>query len=209
MAKGEISAAVIKRLPRYYRFLEELMQNGVVRVSSRELSDRLGLTASQIRQDFNRYGGFGQQGYGYHVEQLHYEIGRILGLHHRHTAILIGAGNLGRAIANHIFTGSHGFELIGIFDKKESLTGQMIREIPIRHVNGLDEFCRENRPQVAVLCLPAEAARGLIPQLIKLGIGGFWNFSAYDISLAYPDIPVENVHIGDSLMTLCYKLPEE
>lgn len=209
MAKDEISVAVIKRLPRYYRFLGELKEKGVTRISSRELSERLGSTASQVRQDFNRYGGFGQQGYGYNVAQLHEEIGKILGLHHHNTAILIGAGNLGRAIANHIFFESRGFDLIGIFDRKESLTGQMIKEIPIRHVDGLDEFCRENRPRVAVLCLPPEAARELTPVLIKLGIQAFWNFSAYDIALDYPDIPVENVHIGDSLMTLCYKLSRD
>lgn len=209
MSKDEISVAVIKRLPRYYRFLEELKQKGVVRISSRELSERLGLTASQIRQDFNRYGGFGQQGYGYNVAQLHDEIGKILGLHNRHTAILIGAGNLGRAVANHIFFESRGFELLGIFDRKESLTGQMIKEIPIRHIDGLDEFCRENLPRVAVLCLPPEAAKELVPQLIRLGIRAFWNFSAYDISVDYPEIPVENVHIGDSLMTLCYKISQE
>ncbi len=209
MAKDAISMAVIKRLPRYYRFLEDLKRAGVVRISSRELSARLGLTASQIRQDFNRYGGFGQQGYGYNVEQLHSEIGRILGLHNRYTTILIGAGNLGRAVANHMVFESRGFELVGIFDKKESLTGQLIREIPIRHVSGLDEFCLENRPKVAVLCLPPEAARALVPQLIELGVQAFWNFSAYDIALDYPDQPVENVHIGDSLMTLCYKISEK
>ena len=209
MAKEEIPGAVIKRLPRYYRFLEELKEKGIVRISSRELSERLGLTASQIRQDFNRYGGFGHQGYGYNVEQLHAEIGAILGFSNRHTAILIGAGNLGRAVANHIFFESRGFELIGIFDRKEALTGQMIKEIPIRHINGLDEFCRENLPKVAVLCLPEEEAKRLTPGLIGLGIKAFWNFSSYDISMDYPEVTVENVHIGDRLMTLCYKISQE
>lgn len=207
--RDEISVAVIKRLPRYYRFLADLKKSGVVRISSRELSERLGLTASQVRQDFNRYGGFGHQGYGYNVEKLHEEIGKILGLHNRHTAILIGGGNLGRAVANHIFSEAGGFELIGIFDRKPSLTGQMIRETPIRHIDGLDEFCREQRPKVAVLCVPEDAARDLTPQLINLGIEAFWNFSAYDLLMDYPDVPVENVHIGDSLMTLCYKISEE
>lgn len=207
--KEDISIAVIKRLPRYYRFLTELKSSGVVRVSSRELSERLGLTASQIRQDFNRYGGFGHQGYGYNVEKLHEEIGKILGLHNRHSAILIGGGNLGRAVANHIFSEAGGFELIGIFDRKESLTGQMIREIPIRHIDGLDEFCREQRPKVAVLCVPEDAARELAPVLINLGVQAFWNFSSYDVSVDFPDFPVENVHIGDSLLTLCYKISEE
>ena len=204
--KEDVSVAVIKRLPRYYRFLTDLKKNGVVRVSSRELSERLGLTASQIRQDFNRYGGFGHQGYGYNVEKLHEEIGKILGLHNRHSAILIGGGNLGRAVANHIFSEAGGFELVGIFDRKESLTGQMIREIPIRHVDGLDEFCREQRPVVAALCVPEQAARELVPQLISLGVKAFWNFSAYDMSVDYPGYSVENVHIGDSLLRLCYKI---
>ena len=209
MSKNDVPVAVMKRLPRYYRFLEDLKRSGVTRISSRELSDRLGLTASQIRQDFNRFGGFGQQGYGYHVDQLHAEIGAILGLNGSNACILVGAGNLGRAVANHILYDAEGFELLGIFDQKPSLTGQMIREIPIRHVDGLDEFCKENRPRVAVLCLPPEAARELVPQLIDLGIRAFWNFSAFDIALNYPGIPVENVHIGDSLMTLCYKISQE
>ena len=207
--KDDISMAVIKRLPRYYRFLGELKKNGVVRISSRELSERMGLTASQIRQDFSRYGGLGHQGYGYNVEKLHHEMGEFLGLQNRHAAILVGGGNLGRAVANHIYSQAGGFDLIGIFDRKQSLTGQMIRDIPVRHIDGLDEFCREQRPKVAILCVPEDAARDLVEQLIGLGVKAFWNFSSYDISLDYPEVPVENVHIGDSLMTLCYKISQE
>ena len=206
MKNESISFSVIKRLPRYYRFLGELKSNGIIRISSRELSQRMGLTASQIRQDFNCFGGFGQQGYGYNVEQLHKEIGSILGVHSGHKAIILGAGNLGRLVSNQITFETKGFSLIGIFDRKESLTGQMIKGIPVRHIDGLDEFCRENLPEMAVLCIPPESARELVPVLIKLGIKAFWNFSHYDVALNHPGVAVENVHLGDSLMTLCYKI---
>ncbi len=206
MKNESISFSVIKRLPRYYRFLGELKSNGIIRISSRELSQRMGLTASQIRQDFNCFGGFGQQGYGYNVEQLHKEIGSILGVHSGHKAIILGAGNLGRLVSNQITFETKGFSLIGIFDRKESLAGQMIKGIPVRHIDGLDEFCRENLPEMAVLCIPPESARELVPVLIKLGIKAFWNFSHYDVALNHPGVAVENVHLGDSLMTLCYKI---
>ena len=206
MKNESISFSVIKRLPRYYRFLGELKSNGIIRISSRELSQRMGLTASQIRQDFNCFGGFGQQGYGYNVEQLHKEIGSILGVHSGHKAIIIGAGNLGRLVSNQITFETKGFSLIGIFDRKEALTGQMIKGIPVRHIDGLDEFCRENLPEMAVLCIPPESVRELVPLLIKLGIKAFWNFSHYDVALNHPGVAVENVHLGDSLMTLCYKI---
>ena len=206
MKNESISFSVIKRLPRYYRFLGELKSNGIIRISSRELSQRMGLTASQIRQDFKCFGGFGQQGYGYNVEQLHKEIGSILGVHSGHKAIIIGAGNLGRLVSNQITFETKGFSLIGIFDRKEALTGQMIKGIPVRHIDGLDEFCRENLPEMAVLCIPPESARELVPLLIKLGIKAFWNFSHYDVALNHPGVAVENVHLGDSLMTLCYKI---
>ena len=206
MKNDAISFSVIKRLPRYYRFLGELKANGIIRISSKELSQRMGLTASQIRQDFNCFGGFGQQGYGYNVEQLHREIGSILGVHSGHKAIILGAGNLGRLVSNQITFETKGFSLIGIFDRKESLTGQLIKGIPVRHINGLDEFCKENLPEMAVLCIPPESARELVPLLIKLGIKAFWNFSHYDVALNHPGVAVENVHLGDSLMTLCYKI---
>lgn len=203
---SNISTSVIKRLPRYYRFLGDLMHSGMSRISSRELSERMGLTASQIRQDLNCFGGFGQQGYGYNIEQLHKEIGTILGLDTVKKVILIGAGNLGRALATHITFEAKGFQLIGIFDNKPSLTGQIVRGMPIRHTDGLDEFCRENLPEVAVLCLPKSGAHDMATQLIALGVKGFWNFSHYDLSIEFPNIVVENVHLGDSLMTLCYNV---
>lgn len=207
MAKNDsISMSVIKRLPRYYRFLGELKNKGVTRISSRELSNKMGLTASQIRQDFNCFGGFGQQGYGYNVEQLHYEIGKILGLGNGFKTILIGAGNLGRAIAAHMSFEARGFNLIGIFDKNEAMAGNMVRGIPVRQTDGLDDFCREYHPSVAVLCIPSEGAAATVDQLIELGIKGFWNFSHCDIAAKHPGVAVENVHLSDSLMTLSYQV---
>lgn len=202
----QISELVIKRLPRYYRFLGELLRTGIKRISSRELAARMGLTASQIRQDFNCFGGFGQQGYGYNVAQLHEEIGHILGLDKKQKAILIGVGNLGRAISNHVKFEQLGFQLIGIFDRNEALNGEIIRNIPVRNTSVMDEFCRENLPAVAILCIPKESALPIAEQLIKLGVRGFWNFSHADIAVSHPEVSVENVHFHDSLMTLRYKI---
>ena len=206
MNNNGISNSVIKRLPRYYRFLGELKTLGYSKISSRELSERMGLTASQIRQDLNCFGGFGQQGYGYNIDILQSEIAKILGLDRPKNTILIGMGNLGRAVTMHINFDSKGFRLIGLFDIKESLVGQVVKNLPIRSMELLDEFCRENRPQTAILCIPKEAAAEVAEQLVKLGIKGFWNFSHYDLALKYPDIKVENVHFSDSLMTLSYRL---
>ena len=203
---SNISESVIKRLPRYYRFLGELKAAGMTRISSRELSEKMGLTASQIRQDLNC---FGQQGYGYNIELLQSEIARILGIDAPKSAILIGVGNLGKAITMHVNFESKGFKLIGLFDSKESLVGQMIKNLPVRSISTLDEFCRENLPEAAFLCIPKKAAVQLSNQLVRLGIKGFWNFSHYDLALKYPGIKVENVHFGDSLMTLSYRLHNE
>lgn len=206
MSSNIISDSVIKRLPRYYRFLGELKAAGMTRISSRELSERMGFTASQIRQDLNCFGGFGQQGYGYNIELLQSEIGHILGLDKPKTAILIGIGNLGRAVTMHINFESKGFKLIGLFDSKESLVGQVIKNLPIRSTDTIDEFCKENLPDAAILCIPKNAAMVMADQLVGLGIKGFWNFSHYDLALKYPGVKVENVHFGDSLMTLSYRL---
>ena len=206
MAKGVISNSVINRLPRYYRFLSELKAAGVTRISSRELSERMGLTASQIRQDLNCFGGVGQQGYGYNIELLQSEIARILGLDTPKTAILIGMGNMGRAVTQHMNFESKGFRIVGLFDSKESLVGQVVKNLPIRSTADLDEFCRENRPQIAILCIPKDAARNVSEQLINLGVKGFWNFSHYDLKIEHRDVVVENVHLSDSLMTLSYRL---
>lgn len=204
MAKNDISMAVIKRLPRYYRFLGEMKKAGVQRISSGELSKRMGFTASQIRQDLNCFGGFGQQGYGYNVAQLYKEIGKILGVDKKAKTVLIGAGNLGRAVAAHMSFEERGFNLIGIFDKNEALAGQLVRNLPIRHIDGLYDFCRDNAPTVAVLCIPGEHAEVITDELVRLGVKGFWNFSHYDIAAHHPNVAVENVHLSDSLMTLSY-----
>ena len=204
MEERNISQAVIRRLPRYYRYLGDLLENEVERISSNDLSKRMNVTASQIRQDLNNFGGFGQQGYGYNVKHLYMEIGKILGLDKKHSLVIIGAGNLGKAVALHMAFEQRGFNLIGVFDKNKALVGQMLRGLPIRHIDDLFDFCKDNSPSVAVLCISSPAAEELAPQLVKLGIKGFWNFSHYDISANHPDVAVENVHLSDSLMTLSY-----
>lgn len=203
-----ISIPVIKRLPRYYRFLGELLDNGVVRISSRELSDRMGLTASQIRQDLNCFGGFGQQGYGYSVEGLYKEIGRILGLDISYNAVLIGAGNLGRAVALHIKYQKTGLKLIGIFDNAPSKIGEQISDLRVEDIASLEEFASGNKIDVAVFCIPKQSAPEIAERLYALGVRSFWNFSHFDLTECYDDIVVENVHLNDSLMVLCYKMQE-
>ena len=213
MKKNGVSLSVIRRLPRYYRFLGDLLQNGVGRISSKELSQKMNLTASQIRQDLNCFGGFGQQGYGYNIEQLHREIGRIIGVDTMHDTILIGAGNLGSAIAAPMNFEKRGFRLVGIFDSDPQKSGEIIAGLPVRSTGELETFCRENHPTIAILCIPKTAAPKVAPQLVDLGITGFWNFSHYDLRVDHSDVVVENVHLGDSLLTLCYQVthnrPEE
>ncbi len=208
MAKENVSLSVIRRLPRYHRFLKELLDSGTVRISSGDLSAKMGLTASQIRQDLNCFGGFGQQGYGYNVKDLYEEIGRILGLDKRRKAILLGAGNLGRAIALHMDFSSRGFELVGIFDSNPALVGMDVGGVQVSDSADLESFCKSNHPDVAILCIPKEAAKALAEMLVECGIRGFWNFSHYDLTLDYPNIAVENVHLGDSLSTLCFRVNE-
>jgi redox-sensing transcriptional repressor len=204
----QVSVPVIKRLPRYHRYLEELKNLGVVRISSKELSARMGLTASQIRQDLNCFGGFGQQGYGYNIEQLYNEIGAILGLNNKSKAIMIGAGNLGHAIATHIHFDNRGFDLVGIFDNSPAVIGTKVGGKIVMSSDDLEEFCIKEKPAVAILCIPAEYAAENADKLVSLGIKGFWNFTQYDLVHRYENIAVENVHLGDSLMTLCYQVKE-
>lgn len=198
--------SVIRRLPRYYRFLGLLEADGFSRISSTELSRRMGLTASQIRQDLNCFGGFGQQGYGYNVGQLRGAIGEILGLKRGNALILIGAGNIGRAIANNMHFSALGFHLAAVFDASPAVVGQTVAGLTVLHADELETYCRENTPQAAVLTLPTSAAPPVVEKLWQLGVTGFWNFTSYDILLNYPGAVVENVHLGDSLMTLCYKI---
>lgn len=203
---NQVAVPVIKRLPRYHRYLEELKNMGVVRISSKELSARMGLTASQIRQDLNCFGGFGQQGYGYNIEQLYNEIGQILGINNRSKAIMIGAGNLGHAIATHLHFENRGFDLIGIFDNNENVVGTTVGGRVVMNSADLDEFCKKEKPVVAILCIPGEYAAENADKLVSLGIKGFWNFTQYDLVHRYEGVAVENVHLGDSLMTLCYQI---
>ena len=202
----DISIQVIKRLPRYYRFLTELENSGVDKVSSTKLAQTMSSTASQVRQDLNCFGGFGQQGYGYSVTTLRKEIGRILGLDKTHNAILLGAGNLGRAIATHLNFDSLGFKLTAIFEKDNKLIGTMLRGIEVKSDSEIDDYVRNNRVDTAFLTLPKDSVEPLIDKLYSLGIKNYWNFSHFDIAREYSDAIVENVHLGDSLMTLCYRI---
>lgn len=205
--KKSVSMSVIKRLPRYYRFLGELKKNGITRISSRELSQRMGFTASQIRQDLNCFGGFGQQGYGYNVEQLQKEIGTILGTDNGFKTILIGCGNLGRAIASHMTFEDRGFELVGLFDKNaENMQDVKIKGLSVYPIEDLEIYCREVEPKVAVLCIPSESTCEIVEKLVSIGITNFWNFSHYDIVSNFPGVTVESVHLNDSLMTLSYQI---
>ena len=206
MSKNAISNSVIRRLPRYYRFLGELEENGYVRISSRELSEKMGLTASQIRQDFNCFGEFGQQGYGYNVSELRRQIGIILGLENETPVILMGAGNLGKAISAHIDFSGNGFRLIGAFDVNPDIIGIKIGNITVRDVSELQNFCTEYKPKAVILCIPPEAVEKVTEQLIGYGIKAFWNFTHYDISISHEDVIVENVHLSDSLIILSYAI---
>lgn len=197
-----VSLPVVRRLPRYYRFLCELKKSGIVRISSKELARQMNLTASQIRQDLNCFGGFGQQGYGYNVDQLASEIERILCLDNNLPTILIGVGNLGRALSSFLFE-AKGIRLIGLFDKTPKSVTEQNPELEVMSTSRLDEFCEKNHPVLAILCIPSEHAQAMAEKLVALGIRGFWNFSHVDLRLA-DSISVENVHLTDSLMTLCY-----
>ncbi len=206
MDKGRISASVIKRLPRYYRFLGELKKKGITRISSGELARKMNLTASQIRQDFNCFGGFGQQGYGYNIEMLWSEIGQILGLTSPTKAIMLGVGKLGIVVAENMNFEKQGFSLIGAFDIDEKVIGKRVAGVTVQHPDGLEAFCKEHSPDAAFMCVPSPAAPELAEKLIDLGVKGFWNFSHYDIGIKHPEVSVENVHFGDTLMRLSYKI---
>lgn len=203
---NEISSSVIARLPRYYRFLCELSKNGAVRISSKELSAKMGLTASQIRQDFNCFGGFGQQGYGYKIDQLIKELASIMGLDELKSAILIGAGNMGRAIASQMSFETMGFSLNAIFDRDPLFKDMKLKGLPIRSSDELEAYCAENKTDMAILCIPQEETPAVVDRLVMLGVDSFWNFSHYDIHRKHPFANVANVHLSDSLMTLSYTI---
>lgn len=204
----KISMAVVRRLPRYYRYLGELLDNGVTKISSRELSDKMQVTASQIRQDLNNFGGFGQQGYGYNVEYLHQEIAKILGLDKKHKMIIVGAGNLGQALANYTSFSKRGFELIGMFDTNPRLIGMSIRGIEVMDVDKMEQIVKEQQVDIAILTMPKAKVKEVAENLASWGIRGLWNFSPVDLFLP-DDVQVENVHLSHSLMTLAYKINEK
>ena len=203
------SLPVIKRLPKYYRYLKNLRAGGITSISSRELASQMGTTASQVRQDFNCFGDVnGRQGIGYSVDTLLEMLEKLLfgSSGERLPAILIGAGRLGKAVSRFITTDTNGYRLISVFDANPEEVGKTISGVQIRHIDELEAFCRENHPEVAVLCLPREGAEQVSGRLVDLGLNGFWNFSHYDLSVAYPGVIVENVHLGDSLMSLGYRM---
>ncbi len=203
----KISLAVIKRLPRYYRYLGELLENDITRISSQELSERMHITASQIRQDLNNFGGFGQQGYGYNVEYLYNEIKKILVINKKKNMIIIGIGNIGQALANYSNFDKRGFYLTGLFDINPKIIGLSIRGIEIRDIDTLEEFVKSNQVDIAVLTLPKNRVSKVAQDLVSLGIKGLWNFSPTDLQVPN-DVVVENVHLSDSLMILAYNLSE-
>lgn len=205
MEVKEISQAVVGRLPRYLRYLGELRDEGIERVSSQELSDIMHVTASQIRQDLNTFGGFGQQGYGYNVGYLYDEIGKILGLNREHRLIIVGAGNLGQALVNYTDFERRGFLFLGIFDHDPKVCGKKIRGITVRPMKEMADFIRENQIDIAVLTVPKASAAEVAELLAADGIRGIWNFAHVDLRLP-GHIQVENVHLSDSLMKLSYSL---
>ncbi len=201
----EISQAVIRRLPRYYRYLGDLLHAGVERISSNELSVKMHVTASQIRQDLNNFGGFGQQGYGYNVLYLYEEIGKILGLNQKHNVIVIGVGNLGHAIANYISFERLSFSMIGAFDVNPDLKGKMLGNVEVQLIDELPEFLSSHHVDLAALTLPKESAEVVAQKLISLGVKAFWNFAHVDLDVP-EGIVVQNVHLSDSLMQLSYNI---
>lgn len=208
MEQRKISRAVISRLPRYYRYLGDLLEAGVERISSSDLSQKMHVTASQIRQDLNNFGGFGQQGYGYNVKYLYTEIGKILGLDRCHNFIIIGAGNLGQALANYASFERSGFILKSLFDVNPRLEGVTIRGIPVRMVDELEDFLKNNDIEIAALTLPKSKAIEVADILVDNGVKGIWNFAHTDLSLP-KDVVVENVHLSDTLMKLSYNLCQQ
>ena len=202
-----ISPAVIKRLPRYYRYLGALKAKNITRISSKELSERMKVTASQIRQDLNNFGGFGQQGYGYNVENLYVEIGKILGLDKSNQMIIVGAGNLGQALANYqdFNNNSFGFQVIALFDVNPKLIGITVHGVEVHDIDDMEEFIKNHEIKIAALTLPQDQAPKIAKELASWGIKGFWNFAPVDLTL--PDsVTVENVHLAESIMTLTYNI---
>ena len=201
--KKNVSMAVIKRMPKYYRYLGELVKNDVDRISSKELGEKIGFTASQIRQDLNNFGDFGQQGYGYNVKELHNQIGTILGVGKEYNAVLIGAGNIGQAIANYSRFTDIGLGITAIFDANPKLVGMRIRDVEIKDIDELKEYLEENNIDMGILCVPRINAQKVCDVLVNGGVKGIWNFAPIDLHVP-ETVKVENVHLSESLLTLVY-----
>ncbi len=204
-----VPAAVIKRLPRYHRFLGELLREGRGRISSAELSKIMGVTASQIRQDLNCFGGFGQQGYGYNIEYLYGKISELLGVNEAYRAVIVGAGNLGKALAaSHMFE-RRGVKKLALFDVDKSIIGTKIYGLPVYSIDDLHDFCTENSVDIGVLTVPKEAANSVATTLVLAGVRGIWNYASTELTLGGGNVAIENIHLGDSLMTLCYEIKSQ
>ena len=206
-SEKKVLAVVIKRLPRYYRYLSELLNQGITRISSNALSEKMNVTASQIRQDFNYFGGFGQQGYGYNVEHLYSQIGDILGLNDGDTMVIVGAGNLGTALANHDTFEKRGFRLIGIFDNDPKVIGTTVNGREIMSTDALEDFLEKNRVDIGVITVPHTAVEETAEKLVNSGVKGLLNFSYMELKFD-KDVAVENVHLSDPLMTLSYRIKQ-
>ena len=204
--KSAVPTAVIKRLPRYHRYLGDLLSEGRMRISSTELSKLMNVTASQIRQDLNCFGGFGQQGYGYNIKYLYGKISELLGGNEGYTAVIVGAGNLGRALAATRMFARRGVERLALFDVNEAIIGTEIYGIKVYSIDDLFEFCKNERVAIGVLTVPREAALSIAETLVSAGVRGIWNFANIELKVSDPEVIVENIHLGDSLMTLCYEI---
>lgn len=202
-----VPEVVIKRLPRYYRYLGDILRSGTTRISSAKLSERMNVTASQIRQDFNYFGGFGQQGYGYNVEYLYNEIAELLGLKEGYKAVIIGAGHLGLALANHASFEKRGFVITALFDNDPKKIGNSVNGKPIYNIGDIEKYIKENNISIAILALPKKEVGTLAENLANYGIKGLWNFSSAEIKTT-KSVVIENVHMSDSLMTLSYKIKQ-
>lgn len=207
MGNKNISMAVIRRLPKYYRYLADLLSRDIQRISSKELSEIIGFTASQIRQDLNNFGGFGQQGYGYNVESLHREIGKILGLDRKYRAVLVGAGNLGQALTNYSGFKNAGFNIEAVFDANPKMIGLKIRDYEIMDSDNIESFVSNNDIDIAILCIPKNGAQAVANKLVSSGVRGIWNFAPIDLEVP-SEVIVENVNLTESLFTLSYLMKE-
>lgn len=207
MGNKNISMAVIRRLPKYYRYLADLLSRDIQRISSKELSEIIGFTASQIRQDLNNFGGFGQQGYGYNVEALHREIGKILGLDRKYRAVLVGAGNLGQALTNYSGFKNAGFNIGAVFDANPKMIGLKIRDYEIMDSDNIESFVSNNDIDIAILCIPKNGAQAVANKLVSSGVRGIWNFAPIDLEVP-SEVIVENVNLTESLFTLSYLMKE-